>query len=147
MLISNEKQFYSTIEFAVNEAKVYFDKLFQEGRLMSHLELYRNIDIVLQHERCLHANEFKQDIDDIIFETHPIIFSKANNSSLKVIIDSYLPNNDKVILAVSNKQQADTISNLLKEEKTEYEITNGLSLPNKKIGLTIFGLEIGRAHV
>lgn len=143
VLISNEKQFYSTIEFAVNEAKVYFDKLFQEGRLMSHLELYRNIDIVLQHERCLHANEFKQDIDDIIFETHPIIFSKANNSSLKVIIDSYLPNNDKVILAVSNKQQADTISNLLKEEKTEYEITNGLSLPNKKIGLTIFGLEEG----
>lgn len=142
--IANDNQFQSTVEFIHNESKEYFNELFMRGSLMSHLELYRNSDDVLRNEKCiLHGNEFKQDPDDIVFETHPVVFSKANVSNLKLIIDSYISTNDKVILAVSNKQQLDSIISLLKDEKITFEITEGLNLPKGRLALSIFGVDEG----
>ena len=140
--IVNEKQFFTTCDFIVGEARNYFSDLFSHGKLLSHLEMYLDVGKVIKNEKhLLYGNEFVSNPDDIEFKTNPLIFSKTNLSNLKLIISSYLETNDKVILALANKQQFETIKNVL--EEIEYEETSELNLPRKRLGITIFSLEEG----
>ncbi len=142
--IANKNQFDSTIEFLEKEAREYLYDMFSHGKILSHLELYIDVDKCLKNEKhLLYGNEFKVDADDIEFNTAPLVFSKTSVSNLKIIITSYLDNNDKVVLALANKQQLETIKNLLGEDNTPYEMVDGLSLPDGKLGLTLFSLEEG----
>lgn len=142
--ICNEKQFNATVEFNNKEAAKYFAELSSRGRLITHLELYSSVKNVLKNAKCvLSANQFRETENDIAFETAPLVFSKTNISNLKLIIESYIPHYDKVVFALSNKQQLEVIHNALDELKLDYEQINGLTIPNKKIGTTIFSLEEG----
>lgn len=108
--IANKNQFDSTIEFLEKEAREYLYDMFSHGKILSHLELYLDADKCLKNEKhLLYGNEFKVDADDIEFNTAPLVFSKMSVSNLKIIITSYLDNNDKVVLALANKQQLETI--------------------------------------
>ena len=142
--ICNKKQFNTTVEFNNKEAQKYFAELSERGRIITHLELYSKVNDALKNAKTiLYANQFIENEDDIKFETAPIIFSKANVSNLKLIIDSYLPHYDKVVLALSNKQQFEVIQKLLDEEKQEYEVLESLTIPTKKLGIAAFSLEEG----
>ena len=144
VFICNRKQFNVTVDFNNKEAYKYLAELSESGRIITHLELYSKVDDALRAAKTvLYANQFKESESDICFDTAPIIFSKANITNLKTIIDSYLPHYEKVILAVSNKQQFDVITNLLKEEKTDFEVLNNLTIPEKKLGIAMFSLEEG----
>ena len=142
--ICNKKQFETIEEFNYKEARKYLAEQSSKGKIITHLELYSPSKRVLSSAKnVLYANEFKESPDDIAFETAPVIFSKANVSNLKLIIESYVSQYDKIILALSNKQQFETIKELLKEEKQDFEELSGLDIPSKKLGITIFSLEEG----
>ena len=144
VFICNKKQFEATVSFNNKEAQRYLSELSDEGRIITHLELYSRVETALRNAKTvLYANQFKEGDDDIEFKTAPVVFSKANISNLKLIIDSYLPHFDKVVLAVSNKQQFEVIQNLLQEEKQEFEVLDNLDIPSKKLGITVFSLEEG----
>lgn len=144
VFICNKKQFETTVDFNNKEAQRYLSELSSEGRIITHLELYSRVEAALRSAKTiLYANQFKEQSDDIEFKTAPIVFSKANISNLKLIIDSYLPHFDKVILALSNKQQFEVVQNLLQEEKQEFEVIDNLDISSKKLGITVFSLEEG----
>ncbi|MCQ2792918.1 MAG: transcription-repair coupling factor [Bacilli bacterium] len=142
--ITNEKQFNSTIEFLIKESRDYLNELFNHGKLLSHLELYLDEQRVLKNiKHLLYGNNFKQDLDDIVFNTHPLIVSKTNISELKMVLESYLNSNEKVIISVSNKQQYELVVSNLKDLKYKFENLKELELPRGKIGITLFSLEEG----
>ena len=142
--IANKKQFEITIDFNNKESQRYLYELSEKGRIITHLELYLKINDALKNAKTvLYGNQFKENDSDIEFKTAPVIFSKANVSNLNLIIESYLPHYDKVVLALSNKQQFETVRDLLTDEKQEFEILNNLTIPNKKLGITMFSLEEG----
>ena len=142
--ICNKKQFGTIVDFNNKEAQKYLCDLSDHGRIITHLELYSKVEDVFKTAKCLlYGNQFREDEGDIEFKTAPIVFSKANVSNLKLIIDSYLPHYDKVVLALSNKQQFEVVENLLKDEKQEFEVLDNLTIPNKKLGVTLFSLEEG----
>jgi len=143
IFITNKKQFETVADMSYKESANYFLEMFEKGRLMSHLEMYRNIADSLGNYKVLFANQYIEKANDIVFNTRPIVFSKANVSNLKIIVDSYLNGENKVVLALSNKQQFDTICNLLDEEKQDYDILEKLEIPTKKLGITLFSLEEG----
>ena len=145
VFITNEKQFNSTVDFIQKEAKSYFSELNALGKLITHLELYCNVNDVLKNEKCiLHGNELRSSFDEVSFESEPLVFNKQNIRNNFELISSYIESNEKVILALSNKQHFDSTIELLNENKVEYEITNGLVLPtSKKVAITIFSLEEG----
>ena len=95
------------------------------------------------YKNILYSNLFKTEENAIEFQINPILVSKANISNLKTLLESYLSTSDKVILAVSNKQQYDTVANILKDEKIDFCTTEGLQIPKKHIGITIYSLEEG----
>lgn len=141
--VFNKNQFISTLDFSIKEAQHYFSSLQEKGLLISHLEMYLNPTDPLKYHKVLYSNQFKENSDDIVLDIRPLIFSKTNVSDLKIIIDSYLSTNEKVVLTLSNKQQFDTVETLLQDEKLDYEILEGLNIPKKRIGLTMFSLEEG----
>lgn len=142
--IANQKQFETTTEFIEKEARDYLFELSSNGKIITHLELYLNLKEVFKNAKTiLHGNEFKTGLDEVVFETHPIIYSNANIRDLKIIIDSYLNTTEKLLLSVSNQKQLDTLVNLFVENKMEYEIVDDLAIPNGKIGVSLFPLEEG----
>lgn len=142
--ISNKTQFDASIEFNVKEAQKYFSELNEEGKLITHLELYENINNVLKFEKnLLYSNTFRTEPDEISFDVNPILISKANISNLTRLLETYMTTSEKVVLALSNKQQYDTVISILKDEKIPYENLHGLEVPKKHIGVSIFSLEEG----
>lgn len=142
--ITNKNQFDTTVDFLEKESREYLYEMFSHGKLLSHLELYLNIDDVLKYRKyLLYGNEFKRSSDDIEFNTAPLIFPKTSVSNLKLVISSYLENNEKVVLTLMNNQQLETIKSLLNEDNISYEIVNDLTLPEGKLGLSLFSLEEG----
>lgn len=143
VFIPDEKQFFSTVDFTINEAREYFVKLNEEGKLITHLELFKNIDDVLKHEKVIKANKFRSSFDDVEFKINPIVFSKNNLQNIDKLIISYVSSSNKLLLFVMNKMQLDTIKKVLEDNKLDYELIDGINLPNKKIGLGIFSFEEG----
>lgn len=142
--IANKKQFDATNEFIHKEAKEYLSEYASKGKIISHLEMYLDEKNIFRNEKkLLYANEFKTSFDEIVFNTHPIVYSNANIADLNVIIDSYCSTNNKVILSVSNKKQLDSLEKLLKDNKREYEIVDNLTIPNTQVGISLFPLEEG----
>ena len=142
--ISNKNQFEATVEFNEKEARNYFAELQEEGKLISHLELYNNIkDVIKYEESLISSNVFKSKEDEISFDVNPIVVSKANIANLKALLETYMTTSEKIVLALSNKQQYDTVISILKDDKLPYENLKGLEVPNKRIGVVIFPLEEG----
>ncbi len=142
--IANKNQFDTTINFLEKESREYLYEMFSHGKLLSHLELYLNVDDVFKNRKhLLYGNEFKKKDTDIEFNTSPLIFSKTSVSNLSLVINSYLENNEKVVLTLMNNQQLETIKNLLDEDHINYEIVSDLTLPKGKLGLSLFSLEEG----
>ena len=143
VFITNDEQFESNYNFLLNESRQYLNQLFEDGRILSHQELYLHKEDVFLHHKVIKGKTFKGTSDDYVFETRPLIFSKSTVSNLKIIIESYLVSNEKVILTLSNKQQLDTVMTLLKEENISYERVENLSIPDGKLGISLFGLSQG----
>ena len=142
--ISNKDQFDTTLEFINKEARDYFSELNTQGKLITHLELYEPFENVIKYEKhALFSNIYKKNKEEIEFRTSPIIFSKSNSSNIKIILGQYLNVTSKIVLALSNKQQFETVIEFLKSENLDFQICNGLEIPKKKIGVTIFSLEEG----
>ena len=144
VFVSNKDQVDTTIEFIKKEAKDYFDSLYLLGKQVKGLELYNEIDHVLHNQKSvLFSGIFRKTKEEIEFRTSPIVYSKSNSSNIKIILGQYLDGPKKIVLALSNKQQYDTVQEFLKSEQIDFESINGLELPKKRIGLSLYSLEEG----
>ncbi len=144
VFVSNKDQFDTTLEFLNKEAREYFLQLNEQGKLISHLELYDSFNNVVKYQKhVLFSNIYKKNPDEIEFKINPIIYTKSTAGNIKILLGQYTSLSSKIVLALSNKQQYDTVLEFLKSEHLDYEILNGLEIPKKKIGITIFSLEEG----
>lgn len=144
VFLSNKDQINTTYEFISKEAKQYFDSLYKQGKLIKNLELYDTLENVLKYEKTiLFSQIFRKNANEIEFKTNPIFYSKSNGANIKIILGQYLDSSKKIVFALSNKQQFDTVAEFLKSEKIDFEILNGLAVPKGRIGITIYALEEG----
>ena len=144
VFLSNKDQIDTTFEFINKEATDYFKSLYQQGKLIKGLELYNTLENVLKSQKSvLFSGIFRKTSDEIEFKTSPIIFSKSNASNIKIILGQYLNNSKKIVLALSNKQQYDTVLEFLKSEELSFEAVDGLEIPKKRIGISLYALEEG----
>ena len=144
IFVSNKDQIYTTQEFIQKEANEYFDSLYQHGKLIKGLQLYRDLDTIFKKQNnVFFSGIFRKDKDEIEFRTSPIVFSKSNASNIKIILGQYLETSKKIVLALSNKQQYDTVLEFLKSEELSYECVDNLEIPKKRIGISLYALEEG----
>ena len=144
VFLSNKDQIDTTLEFITKEVNDYFTSLFRQGKQIKNLKLYDELENSLKSQKTiLFSGIFRKNADDIEFKTSPIIYSKSNASNIKIILGQYGGDKGKVVLALSNKQQYDTVINFLDSEHLDYQAVDGLSIPKKKIGVAIYSLEEG----
>ena len=141
---SNYEQIHTTYKFIQKETNDYFSQLFNQGKLVRNLDLYLDLDKFQKAQNhTVFSGIFRKSADEIEFKTNPIIYSKSGATNIKVILGQYLNISKKILLALSNKQQYDTVLEFLKSENLEYEQLNGLEVPKKRIGISVYALEEG----
>ena len=144
IFFSNYEQVHTTYEFIQKETNEYFSSLFKQGKLIKNLQLYLDLEnLVKNKNNALFSGIFRKSKDEIEFKTNPIIYSKSGSANIKVILGQYLSISKKVVLALSNKQQYDTVIEFLKSENLEFQQLNGLEIPKGRIGVSIYSLEEG----
>ena len=144
VFLSNKDQIETTLEFINKEARDYFKSLNNQGKLIKGLELYEDLNEVVKTQKSvLFSGIFRKSKEEIEFRTSPIVFSKSNASNIKIILGQYLDNSKKLVLALSNKQQYDTVIEFLKSENLQYDEVDGLEIPKKRIGVSLYALEEG----
>ena len=144
IFFSNYEQIKTTYEFIQKETNDYFSQLFKQGKLVKNLELYLDlIKFENAQKHMVFSGIFRKSSDEIKFKTNPVIYSKSGSVNIKVVLGQYLDISKKVVLALSNKQQYDTVLEFLKSENLDYEELNGLEVPKKRIGVSIYALEEG----
>ena len=144
IFVSNKDQIFTTEEFINKEAKEYFDSLYEHGKLIKGLKLYKDLSTLLKSRNdVIFSGIFRKNKEEIEFRTSPIVFSKSNASNIKIILGQYLDSSKKIVLALSNKQQYDTVLEFLKSEKLDYESVDNLEIPKKRIGVSLYALEEG----
>jgi len=143
VFITNKDEFITSLNFANNESREYLREMFEKGKLPSHLEMYNDIEDVLEKYNVCYSKQFKTNVNDIEFNIKPLVFTRSSVSTLEMVINAYLPLANKIIFAVSNKQQYDIVSRYLKENKIIYEKLKNLTIPEKKVGIALFSLDEG----
>ena len=141
---SNYEQIKTTYEFIQHETDIYFKSLHEQGKLIKGLSLYLDLEKLINSKNIgVFSGIFRKNKDEIEFKTNPIVYSKSGSTSIKIILGQYLSVTKKVVLALSNKQQYDTVIEFLKSESLDFDKLNGLEVPKKRIGVTIYALEEG----
>ena len=144
VFLSNKEQIETTYEFICKESNDYFKSLNEQGKLIKHLRLYDDLEKLINSQKTtLFSQIFRKNADEIEFKTNPIIYTKSNSSNIKIILGQYLSLSKKIVLSFSNKQQFDTVVEFLKSENLDFDTVNGLEVPKKRIGVSIYALEEG----
>ena len=110
----NKEAVFASQELYQNEARLYLDELVESGKIISHLQIYRNWDDVFKgRDKPLFSKKYLEKPDDIEFKVRPILSSNTSYMNIVPTIQSYMSTNEKVVLALSNKQQFDTATKIL----------------------------------
>lgn len=128
-----------------DDSKKYLDDLYSEGKLAFKSDIYlKSPPYYKDSKRIIYGHRYKETQEDVLFETRAIISPSINSLvRLNELVLSYINVSDKVVFAITNKIQYDTLLSILDEQKVDYEQVDGLNLPPKHVGLTLHPLFIG----
>lgn len=144
VILNNDTQIEETTSMLGYDSYNYLRELHEIGKNISHLAIYRPLERVLASAGVtIRFREHYKSQEEIVFNSRPIIGLAANMNAAIKLIQSYLNENKKVLLALSTRYQLNSIANVLKNEQIPFEIVEGLSVPEGKLGLTTFYLDNG----
>lgn len=144
VFLSNVEQIITSATFSISEANSYLKELYKEGQIINNLSMYFDYDEVINKQRhILYSNQYQKSSSDICFNIIPLLMSKTPLNELSNLIMQYINTHNKVVISFNNKQQLNTVEMILKDNDIKYENLVDLSIPEGKVGLTIFALEEG----
>ncbi len=144
VFVCNLPQFNEAARMITEEATDYFSEMFEQGNMMSHLSMYQDPMRILTHvSPVIYGHELIEKENDVSFSVRPIIGSANTLANAQRLIESYCNNQEKVVIALANQQQMDSVSHLLNEAQLEFTLVEGMNLPDGKLGLTLLSMEEG----
>lgn len=142
--IANKEQFIASTDLLLNEAHDYFSDLQIKARIISHLEEYMPLEKALpNHSRVLYSHSFATSVDDIQFVARGIISTGSNIANIVPTIETYLGSGNKVVLALAEKHQIETVESFLKDAKLPYEKLERFNLPKGNLGISEISISEG----
>ena len=141
--VADKDAFESSCESLLGEARSYYSELHDSLRIPTHLEEYIPLGNVLPTKGVKYGSKFAMDPDDFNFLVRHIVSAGTGIASMVSTIQSYVNTNEKVIIALDQPQQIETLKSFLDDEKVEYEDTKGFELPKGKLGISKASLNEG----
>ena len=132
----------------LEESWNYLQELHEDGSTLSHLEMYQNIEnlIDISPRKCITTSSLISSSSDFIFSLKLIPFQANKQADILNVIHNYLNEGYTINISLSKKDQMNTVIEGLDSLKIPFEMVEGLNLPKKKqIGLTFYNLSQGFA--
>lgn len=141
--ITNQEQFVSSCTSLKNEAHEYFGELFYKARAITGLKQYMEEGDALHGQRVIYSKQFATKSDDRIFSVHKISAAGKSIASIAPTIQSYLSTCKKVILALPDPRQRNTVEGFLEDLKLPFETVKGFDIPKGNLAFSEVSLSEG----
>ena len=139
----DEQSIDNSYQILSNESFNYLNELHESGRLISHLQMYQDINS-LSTGKTVRTSTLASSADDEIFNVRTVPFQANKFSDAINIIHTYLNENYSICICLANHEHASLITKQLNELVIPYELTHDFELPEKtNIGISLTNLESG----
>jgi transcription-repair coupling factor (superfamily II helicase) len=145
VFVASKERFLESSENLVGEANQYLGELSRTYATLKVTKEYMTPKEAFSGvKNVAYGSKFLKDPDDPQFNVRPIISNGNGLAAIIPTIRSYLSTDEKVVAALAEPHQRETVMNLLKEAGIPYEIVDGFSLPEKeKLGVSDASLNVG----
>ncbi len=130
-------------EMLIKESHEFLYELFNNGKSISHLSYYQVLDMAIRKNKILQTTLLAYGNNYYDFGVSDVKFVASNKEDAIRVIRSYLNDGYKIIVALSNSESINLISEYLLTENINFELGHDLSVPQKDILLTSFNLNKG----
>ncbi len=152
IFITDKDDFSSTYETLRQEASSYLGELSKDHQILSCLSNYMALDeAIVEKKKVSFGEKFLKDPSSYQLNVMPIVPSGSGINSIMPTLESYFSMQDKVVIALPEAHQRETIGRMLDEANIPYEKVTSFNLPKGKIGISDaslnVGFEIGKAKI
>ena len=131
-------------EILQNDSHTYLNELYENGKALSRLEIYQDINRLVDFKHQIVTSSFIDSPSDITFPVKSVPFQASKKSDAINIIFSYLNDKYQVVLALSNKEHIALAEQILTFQNIKYQMVNDYDLPKEgKVGITLLNLSSG----
>lgn len=135
--ITEKEQFVNSTDLLMNESHEYYADLHTSLKIPSHLEEYMTIEEALpEKNKVFYGLKYSSSPDDEVVAVRPIIPAGTGLSSFVLTIESYLSQDRKVVISISDPQSLKSAQEALKEAEIPFENVHGFALPEGKLGFS-----------
>ena len=142
VFVPDQEAFLGSSNFIQEEARNYYQELVQENRIPTHLQQYMSVDEALRGQKVSYGSKFDRGEGDS-FLVRPVVMAGLGLSSLLPTLKSYQENAKKIIFALGDDHQRESIERVFQEEKIPFESVKGYTLPEGQIGISDAALNEG----
>lgn len=109
------------------------EEMFEEGKIISHLEMYRDLTSVVFNSKChsIKTSVFLKHNTDITFACRSVPYITNKESDAVNIIHNYLNDGYLLQICLHTSEQLNLISELLYKEKIPMKVVSNFELPEK----------------
>ncbi len=143
-VIVDEQSVIQSSKLLRDESFNYLMELNQEGKMISHVELFQDIQNLINFRYAVTTSTLIEGKNDLSFNVKPIPFKASKVLDAVNIVRNYLNQEFTVCLCLNNYEHINLIQEYLNSLVIPFEMTNDYSLPSKtKIGISLTNLESG----
>ena len=136
----------SSHQLLQNEAHLYLSELYENRKALPRLEIYQELNRIVDFNNVITTASLVDSPDSIVFPVKNIPFQASKTTDAINIIQSYLSDNNQIVLALNSKDHILTIEQLLDFQHLPYQLVDGFNLPKPgKIGISLINLSGGFA--
>ena len=136
----------SSNELLQNDSHAYLDELYENGKALSRLEIYQDINRLVDFNNHITTSAFIDSPDAVTFPVSNIPYQASKTNDALNIIFNYLNDKYQIVLALNSKEHIVTIEQLLDHQHIPYQIVDSFNLPKEgKVGITLTNLASGFA--
>lgn len=136
IVFANEEQIINCYTVSKEEIDRYVIEELKEHRILNNLSFYADIQPFLRRKNVCRIHEFVAKRDNYLSLEISSIAGVATNITQAInIIENYLQNARKIIIALDNVQQCEIIKTGLTDRDIKYQEMTVFSVPNAQIGI------------
>jgi len=143
-IIVDEPSIEHASKLLFDESFDYLNELHEDGRIISHLEMFADIHKLVNFKSVITTSTLLMSSLDQTFNIRPVELQASKTTDALNIIQTYLNQNFKICLCLSNKEHLIIIQRELNKLTIPFEIKHDFELPeNSRISLSLTNLENG----
>ena len=126
------------------DSHTYLDELYENGKALSRLEIYQDINRLVDMNHHITTSSLLDSPSAISFPVKGVPFQASKKSDAINIIFSYLKDDYQIVLALNNKEHIHLAEQVLDFQHIKYQVVNDFELPKEgKVGISLINLSSG----